>query len=284
MTRQARTRPAAVGNTFKFGDDRRIERHEAKYVVPYHLMPEIRRQILPYVNRDKNGVGEHPQYLVRTIQLDNRNLCLHYAKEVEQLNRFKLRIRTYGTDGKAPCFIEIKRKLGEVIVKSRSILKAQDYAAELFTQPKKYISFNNETEHINYLDFLRLSQEIGAQPMLMIQYLRESYMGKIEDYARVTFDTNICYQMTSSYNFDFVNERKWRHIDTQTGLQVDYPGFVLELKSKMGVPRWLLDIVRNFNLVRTGFCKYSAALRLESLSAGYEYSATSENCVPESRW
>jgi hypothetical protein len=269
---------------FKFGDDRRIERHEAKYIVPYHLMPQIRRQIQPYVNRDKNGTGEHPQYLVRTIQLDSRNLCLHYAKEVEQLNRFKLRIRTYGTDGKAPCFIEIKRKLGEVIVKSRSILKAADYSTELFTHPGKYVRFNNGSEHINYLDFLRLSQEIGAQPILMIQYLRESYMGKVEDYARITFDTNICYQMTSNYSFDSVSERKWRHIDTHTGLQTDYPGFVLELKSKMGVPRWLLQIVREFNLVRTGFCKYSAALRLESLSAGYEYSGTSENCTPDSRW
>jgi hypothetical protein len=275
--------PAPVG-TFQFGDDRRIERHEAKYIVPYSLMPEIRRQIQAYVHPDKHGVGEHPHYLVRTLQLDSRDLCLHYAKENERLNRFKLRIRTYGTDGKAPYFIEIKRKLGDVIVKSRSILKAKDYDAKLFTHPSQYVAFSNGTEHMNYLDFVRLSQEIGAQPVLMIQYLRESYMGKVEDYARVTFDTNICYQMVSDYRFDRVNDRKWRYIDTHTGLQTDYAGFVLELKSKMGVPRWLLDIVRRFNLVRTGFCKYSAALRLESLSAGFEYSDTSENCVPESRW
>jgi SPX domain protein involved in polyphosphate accumulation len=270
--------------TFQDGSDRHIQRHEAKYIVPYHLIPEIRRQIQPYVHPDKHGAGEHPQYLVRTLQLDNRKLCLHYAKENERLNRFKLRIRTYGTDGKAPYFIEIKRKLGDVIVKSRSILKAKDYDAKLFTSPGKYLSFSNGTEHMNYLDFIRLTQEIGAQPVLMIQYLRESYMGKVEDYARVTFDTNICYQMVSDYRFDIVNKRKWRHIDTHTGLQTDYSGFVLELKSKMGVPRWLLDIVRKFNLVRTGFCKYSAALRLESLSSGFEYSDTGENCVPESRW
>lgn len=272
------------GGAFKFGDDRRIERHEAKYVVPYELMPAIRDAIAPYVLPDKNGVGEFPRYLVRTIQLDNRNLALHYAKEVEQLNRFKLRIRTYGTNGKAPYFIEIKRKLGDIIVKTRTIFKADQYEPVLFTDPKKYISFNNEKEHMNYLDFLRLSQEIGALPVLMIQYDRESYMGRIEDYARITFDTNICYQMTSSYDFAAVNNRKWRHVDTFTGLRSDYPGFILELKSKMGVPRWLMDIVRRFNLVRTGFCKYSAALRLESLSAGFEYSDTSENCTADSKW
>ena len=277
-------RKAKSAGGFSLGDDLRIERYEAKYIVPYELMPEIRRLIQPYVFRDKNGAGEFPQYLVRTIQLDNPSLSLHYAKELERLNRFKLRIRTYGTDGSAPVFVEIKRKIGEFIVKSRSVLTADSYEPELFTQPGRHIAFGSAKEHMNYLDFLRLSQEIGAQPVTMIQYLRESYMGKVEDYARITFDTQICYQMISNYRFDQVDSRRWRRLDTQTGLSSDYAGFVLELKSKTGVPRWLMDIIRTFNLVRTGFCKYSAALRLESLSQGYQYSDTGENCVPDSRW
>ena len=269
---------------FKSGADMRVERHEAKYLVPYQLLPEIRRQIEPYVFRDKNGRGEHPTYLVRTIQLDNRNLALHYAKEVEQLNRFKLRIRSYGTDGVAPYFLEIKRRLGDLIVKSRSVVKAEHYGVDLFTKPNRHVPFANEREHMNYLDFLRLQQEIGAIPVTMIQYKRESYMGRVEDYARITFDSDLCYQMVSGYDFSEVNSRRWRRIDTFTGLRTEFPAIVLELKSKMGVPRWLMQIVRNFNLVRVGFCKYSAALRLESISAGYQYSGTSENCVPDSRW
>lgn len=276
-------RPVEPGR-FRLGDDLRIERHEAKYIVPIALMPELRKYIEPYVIRDKHGIGELPKYLVRTIQLDSRSLCLHYAKEVEQLNRFKLRIRTYGTDGKAPYFIEIKRKLGSVVVKSRSVLKPDYYSPELFLNPKAYIPFSSEKEHMNYLDFLRLSQEIGAQPVTMIQYERESYMGHLEDYARVTFDTSVCYQMTPSYDFNYVNGGSWHRIDTLTGLRTDYAGVVMELKSKMGIPRWMLDFVRAFNLVRVGFCKYSAALRLESHSAGYEYTEGSENCVPDSKW
>lgn len=276
--------PSEQSGPFRLGDDLRIERHEAKYIVPYTLMPEIRRYLHPYVVRDKHGVGEVPKYLVRTIQLDSRSLCLHYAKEVEALNRFKLRIRTYGTDGMAPYFVEIKRKLRNVIVKSRSVLKAGQYSPELFLNPGAHILFSSEKEHMNYLDFLRLSQEIGAQPVTMIQYERESYMGRLEDYARVTLDTRVCYQMTPSYDFGHVNGSRWRRIDTPTGLRTDYAAFVLELKSKMGIPRWMLDFVRAFNLVRVGFCKYSAALRLESLSAGHQYSEGSENCVPDSRW
>ncbi|MGJ8640860.1 MAG: polyphosphate polymerase domain-containing protein [Opitutaceae bacterium] len=269
---------------FKQGADMRIERHEAKYIVPAYLLPEIRKHIQPYVFPDKNGRGEFPKYLVRTIQMDDRSLSLHYAKEVEQLNRFKLRIRTYGTDGKAPYFLEIKRKLRDMIVKSRSVIKAEHYGSDLLTHPKRYVPFANHKEHINYLDFLRLTKEIGAQPVLMIQYERESYMGRVEDYARITFDTKICYQMIDSYDFSKVNGRRWRHVDTCTGLRTEFPAFILELKSKTKIPRWLMDIVRSFNLVRTGFCKYSAALRLESMASGYEYSDTSENCTPESRW
>ena len=126
---------AVSPGSFKLGDDLRIERHEAKYIVPHDLLPEIRSYLSAYVTRDKHGVGPLPKYLVRTIQLDSRSLALHYAKEVEQLNRFKLRIRTYGTDGKAPYFVEIKRKLGGVIVKSRSVLKADQYSPDLFLNP-----------------------------------------------------------------------------------------------------------------------------------------------------
>jgi hypothetical protein len=264
--------------------DTRIERHEAKYIVPKSLLGEIRRQIAPFVTPDKHGQGEHPCYLVRTIQLDDRALSLHYAKEVEQLNRFKLRIRTYGTDGEAPYFIEIKRKLRDLIVKSRSVVSAQDYGPDLLEQPKRHIVFKNSKEEVNYLEFLRLKQEIGARPILMIQYERESYLGQMEDYARVTMDRKICYQMVDSYDFAHVNERRWRHVDTCTGLRSEYPGFVLELKSKISIPYWMMDIIRRFDLVRVGFCKYSAALRLESLSSGFLYSEGSENCVPESRW
>ena len=283
-TKADKSRLVEEESRFQAGDDLRIERHEAKYIVPHTLMPAIRNYIQPFVVRDKHGVGEFPKYTVRTIQLDSGDLSLHYAKEVEALNRFKLRIRTYGTEGKAPYSVEIKRKLGSVIVKSRSVIQTDQYSPELFLNPRAYIPFSSEKEQMNYLDFLRLSQQIGAQPVLMIQYERESYMGRLEDYARLTFDTKVCYQMTPSYDFNYVNGRRWRRVDTATGLGAENGAFVLELKSKMGIPGWMLDFVRAFDLVRVGFCKYSAALRLESLSAGYQYSEAGENCVPDSRW
>jgi hypothetical protein len=39
---------------------------------------------------------------------------------------------------------------------------------------------------------------------------------------------------------------------------------------------WMMDLVREFNLVRAGFCKYGAAMRLDSIFNGAMYSDGSE--------
>ena len=68
-----------------------IERHEAKYIIPTQLVPQIREYIRPFCDADPNGVGTPPEYVITTLQLDSPSYALHHAKENEALNRFKLR-------------------------------------------------------------------------------------------------------------------------------------------------------------------------------------------------
>ena len=264
--------------------DRPITRHEAKYIVPVDRMAAIRDYIQPFVARDQHGLGEFPQYWVRTLQLDAPNLSLHHAKEREALNRFKLRIRTYGKEGGNPVFFEIKRKLGGTIVKSRASVSWEDYHRELQQSSRRPLHFKDEREAMSHASFLKLQHEIGARPQIMIQYLRESYLGRQETYARITFDTQVAYQPVRGYDFNIVQNRRWRKIDTQAGLGTDYPGFILEVKTEAGMPFWMRNLVQNFDLVRIGFCKYSTAVRMELLHCGHEFSATGENCTPHSAW
>ncbi len=265
-------------------EDKPISRHEAKYIVPIAMMPAIRAYIQPFVVPDKNGIGEHPEYWVRTLQLDAPDLSLHYAKERETLNRFKLRIRTYGKECKAPVFLEIKRKLGGIIVKSRATVSNADYHPDLLLNCNKALTFKDEREQMNFLNFTRLQNEIGARPKVMLQYLRESYMGRQENYARITFDTQVAYQPVRGYDFAQVQNRRWRKIDTQMGLNTRFPGFILEIKTETEMPFWMRNLVQNFDLTRIGFCKYSTAIRMELLHCGHEFSATGENCNPSSTW
>jgi len=264
--------------------DRPIRRYEAKYIVPIEIMPAIRAYIQPFVVSDKNGIGSFPHYWVRTLQLDAPDLCLHHAKERESLNRFKLRIRTYGKEGSSPFFFEIKRKLGGTIVKSRATVPNEDYSQTFPHGSRKALAFSKERERMNYLNFVRLRNEIGARPQVMLQYLRESYLGRQEQYARITFDTQVAYQPVRGYDFAEIQNRRWRRIDTQTGLNCDFPGFILEIKTESGMPFWMRNLIQNFNLIRIGFCKYSTAVRMELLHCGHEFSATGENCTPASSW
>jgi hypothetical protein len=261
--------------------DTQIDRYELKYVVDPNIVPAIRDFIQPFVNRDSNGIGDIPEYIVTTLQLDSTNAALHYAKERKAYSRFKLRIRTYGTDGECPYFLEIKRKVNTMILKSRAILQPSDYSRENIVRPTTLIPFNTESESLNYLEFVRLVNEIGARPTIFIRYIRESYKGTSESYSRVTLDRAITYRPAKgSWGFPH-QEKRWYTLDTQASLRREFPGYILELKSGAELPCWMAELIERFNLVRTGFCKYSAAMRLESIFTGRQYSVSSENCTYE---
>ncbi len=262
-------------------DDLQIDRYEYKYLVAPEQVPGIRRFIRSFVRADAYAEGKVPEYLVTTLQLDAVNGALHYAKERKARSRFKLRIRTYGTDGNAPYFMEIKRKVNMMILKSRATLQCDDYSRKNLLDPTTLIPFATESETMNYLEFVRLVREIGARPFVYVRYVRESYKGASERYARVTIDRRLRYRPARG-SWDFpLQAKRWYSMDTQTALRREYPGHVLELKAEAEFPEWMAELVERFDLVNTGFCKYSAAMRLESLFRGAAYSDASENCSHE---
>ena len=81
------------------GFDIQMDRHEAKYVIPVEMIAEIREFIRPFCEADSHSQGDPPHYTITTLQLDSPQFSLHYAKSNEALNRFKLRVRTYGIPG-----------------------------------------------------------------------------------------------------------------------------------------------------------------------------------------
>ena len=121
---------------------------------------------------------------------------LALAKERKAFARFKLRIRTYGTDAppKAPIFLEIKRKVGNVIIKSRAKLNRATYHEKTVTHPDTAALLKSPKDNAVQLEFCRIANEIGARPKMLIRYIRESYFGANDDYARITFDRRISYR------------------------------------------------------------------------------------------
>lgn len=246
-----------------------LDRHEAKYIIPKSLVPRIREFIRPFCDPDPHTKGDPPGYVITTLQLDAPNLALHHAKENEALSRFKLRVRTYGEPGDNPVFLEVKRKIRGTIIKSRTSIPPEAWGEDLIRNAKTDLIFKSMKEEEGFLEFKRLTLEIGARPVILLRYTRESYFGTIDHYARVTFDRNLLYQPTSSWD-SWGRNRRWRQMDSSLAQNKMYPfsGVVLELKTLSDVPQWMIDLVMEFELVRTGNCKYSTAIWLESLFRG----------------
>lgn len=247
-----------------------VSRYEAKYIIPRERIPEIRDFIAPFCMADPYARGFPPEYTITTLQLDAPDYSLHYAKEREAVNRFKLRARTYGAIGSAAIFAEVKAKLEDTIVKSRVAIPFGLWNKELLLGVKLPSCFKNRRQEIDFLQFKRLVWEIGARPVALVRYIRESYVGSVDRYARVTFDRKLQYQMTDSWT-DFGRSGTWRGMDSTEaqGFGLPYSGVVLEVKTLSHTPMWVMDLVERFQLRKSGNCKYSTALWREGFFRGY---------------
>jgi len=251
-------------------------RHELKYIIPAQWADEIRNFIQIFCRHDPFAKGDPPVYTVSTMQLDSPNLALHLAKDNKQVNRFKLRVRTYGNDDTV--FFEVKRKEEQFIRKTRSRVRMQDYGESLFQKPFAIPSFAHDREYANHYEFLRLMNGVNARPVVHIHYERESWIGQNDPEIRITMDRKIRYRLAEGFKLFYGNENGWRIMDGETGLRRSFGGIILEIKSPSHVPSWIVHLIRNFGLQRTGFCKYSTAMRLESIYTGQTYTAASERC------
>ena len=249
--------------------DIQLDRHEAKYVIPRHLLPQMRNFIRPFCEPDPYGRGDPPEYTITTLQLDNDDYSLHLAKEREVTARFKLRVRTYGEPGSSPVFLEIKRKVRGAITKSRAKIPFEAWGEDLIRSTRVNLPFKSRGEETALLEFLRLTREIDAHPVVLIRYIRESYFGVHDSYARVTFDRHLEYQPTDSWD-SWGRGGRWIPIDSPMtqNKQNRFSGIVLELKTLSDAPLWMIDLVEYFNLERTGHCKYSNAVWSEAIFCG----------------
>ncbi len=278
-----------LGPSRKGAKDMVIERFEQKFIIHPRLVPQIRHYLEPFVVPDPNGKGDIPEYITTTLQLDRPTMDLALAKERKAFARFKLRIRTYGTDSnpRNPVFFELKRKVGVVIIKSRARMSRGKYGPNIVPHPETAPMLKSPKENNNLLEFCRIANTIGARPKMLIRYIRESYFGANDDYARITFDRRVSYRPTRSWELpgeEVADFKYWRPMDTQTGLRRPYAGYIFELKAMRDTPTWMMELVRRFNLNNTGFCKYAVAWRLETLFRGFTYADGSENTTLTPNW
>jgi hypothetical protein len=178
-------------------------------------------------------------------------------------DRLKLRIRAYGRPYSKLAFFEMKRKVKTITMKERVALPIGEVTNVLSRRP---IGCEVSPAAQRTLgDFMLQMCLHRAEPKLFVSCYREAFESRIpgED-VRMTIDRELVYQHSEGLGFS-PNERRWVdiHEGDDTSTSFGYRRAMLELKFNGTPPRWMVELVRYFNLKREAFSKYTtAALQL----------------------
>ncbi|MCA9538022.1 MAG: polyphosphate polymerase domain-containing protein [Myxococcales bacterium] len=238
-------------------EDRKIERYEAKYRIPVELVEPIRQYTLSICDPDSANQGG--RYFISSLYLDNRERRLYRETADRVSHRYKLRVRRYLGD--KIVFLEIKRRIKGIIVKSRVKLPFSAWPAVLHHPAQVADLPLSARDRSTVDDFVNRCLLIGAEPAAVVRYEREAFVSRLDGYARVTFDHRIMGRRPDDWSVPVLDsEGPWIPVDEPRRFDLPHSGVVLELKATMAVPMWMTNLVKRFNLTRTGFSKYACCL------------------------
>lgn len=250
-----------------------FERYEFKYLVPEEATGAIRRFIRPYVELDERAAhAPDRRYEVHNLYLDTPNLDLYTTCANDAPDRFKLRIRWYDGEAKGPFFYEVKRKVRQVILKDRARISRPELRAILRGEP---LALPDGRSRDNLASFLGRAGYTGAVPTILLRYTREPYESIFGDYARLTLDRAMCFQPARGYDLR-EDPRAWTYVDAAGETAGVRCAMLIELKFTREFPRWMSDLVAEFNLERIGFSKYMTSIgrSLEFAHGGTDFQRT----------
>jgi len=239
-----------------------FERFELKYWVTEPMAQRVLDFALPYLKRDAHATTREAQRNT-TLYLDTRGFRFCENHMNLSPDRSKLRIRAYGRPYSTLAFFEVKRKVKTITMKERFALPIGEVQNVLSRRP---IGCEvSEAARRTLGDFLLQMCLHRAEPKVFVACFREAFESRIsgED-VRLTVDRELVYQQASGFAFT-PNERHWVDIhegdDSRTAF--GQRRAMLELKFNGTPPRWMVELVRHFNLQREAFSKYTtAALQL----------------------
>jgi hypothetical protein len=238
-----------------------VSRREYKFLIDAKTAAGIRRAIAPFCRLDPFAAASPTRsYTIESLYFDTDDLALFWANDHEVNDRIKMRVRRYPDAPASFVFLEVKRRVNDVILKTRGRV-ARDAWIHLLEDPGASIPDGVERKDRAGIErFLAIAGTLHVRPVTLVQYRREPYVSTIDDYARVTFDTQVRAQAANALSFDHAS-RGWRAIDDAIAARMLDALVVLELKFTSHVPLWLVHIAQGFGLERGAFSKYGNSIR-----------------------
>ena len=232
-------------------------RFELKFIIDERCAAGIREFVSSHLEPDEHAKEEQGfSYSLSSLYMDSPSLTLFQQTNQGMKNRFKLRIRFYDDHPDSPAFLEIKRRITDVIRKERATVTRDAVRRLLRGEPpnRSWLMYDNGNPKSAsaMLGFYGLANDIGALGQIYVSYTREAYVSPESNSVRVTFDRKL---------FGTPHQQ-----GTEIGLPTDgaWPnvgGVILELKFTDRFPAWMRDLVQAFDLQRTSCPKYNHCIQ-----------------------
>lgn len=239
-------------------------RFELKYIVGDKTALGIRDFLRSHLEPDEHAEPDQGNaYRISSLYLDTPALTLFNQTVQGMKNRFKLRIRFYDDDPNGPAFLEIKRRITDVIRKERAAIRRDGvrYLLEGGWPDASYLmDSNGSVKSASALQhFCNLCDGIGAEACIYVSYIREAYVLPDSDQVRVTLDRQL---------FGSPYRRTDCLLLPAHGVRPEMGGVILELKFTDRFPNWMRDLVQAFNLQRRSVPKYIDCVKALGMHRG----------------
>ena len=229
------------------------QRYEAKYLVSEVQAVEIGRWCRNHLPPDPHARRDAGyEYPILSTYLDSPSRQLLRHTLIRQMNRYKLRVRTYRGCNQAasdlPAFFEIKRKVNGIVHKTRARIGPQDAESLLWTE-QGLVTRGSRCDvdtWANVNEFQQLRGRLRANPVVGVYYMREAYEGVSAERTRITLDRNLHYGLLSPAGNG--HQEMWWPVETGA--------VILEIKFTNTYPFWVADMLRRVEVMRRGVCKY----------------------------
>ncbi|MDY0235790.1 MAG: polyphosphate polymerase domain-containing protein [Gudongella sp.] len=217
-----------------------FSRYELKYLIPIEEKNNLLKVMEKYMNTDDFGKST-----ICNIYFDTPDKLLIRRSLEKPCYKEKLRIRSYGiASPESKVFIEIKKKYKGVVYKRRINLEEKT-ATSYLVDHTPLINQNQISKEIDYL--MQTYKDI--EPSVFLSYEREAFYSKEDSNFRMTFDENLLMR-----DYD---------LSLNSGIYGDQilpkDMAIMELKTVLGIPKWLLDFLDENKLYKTSFSKYGNA-------------------------
>lgn len=234
----------------KTGDKVLTCRYELKYRISRSRARAIAAFIKPYLHLDKYArLRPSGDYPISSLYYDSDGLRLCRDTVEGRKNRFKLRIRIYSDDPKAPCFFEIKRRINNIILKDRARVTRKDIPLILSGRLPAGI-YKQDQQILRQFQFYK--DTLNARPLMLVRYDREAYEGDIAARVRITLDRNLHYKAATRPDVEIYGAN-WHRVPLNF--------VILEIKFTQRFPFWLSDMVKCFDLKQGAFSKYVSTIK-----------------------